>query len=112
MDMQKQACTDTAYTSSPISGTSSLTLCKMADLESTKFELFSFYQQFPQQNLLIAPAVVSDVSTPYPIRNRELFGWKNESGSWRSLLLKSFKRGSFSSINLCKKQEGIVFLLV
>ena len=27
---------DTAYTSCPISGTSSLTLCKMADLESNK----------------------------------------------------------------------------
>ena len=36
-DMQKQACTDIAYTSSPISGTSSLTLCIMVDLESTKF---------------------------------------------------------------------------
>ena len=36
-DMQKQACRDTAYISSPISGTSFLTLCKMADLESTKF---------------------------------------------------------------------------
>ena len=30
---------------------------------------------------------------------------KRELGSF---LLKSFKRGSFSSINLCKKQEGIV----
>ena len=27
-------------------------------------------------------------------------------------MLKSFKRGSFSSINLCKKQEGIVFKIV
>ena len=44
---------------------------------------------------------------PYLLRIKTAV--ENESGSWRSFLLKSFKRGSFSSINLCKKQEGIVF---
>ena len=72
-DMQKQACMDIAYTSSPISGTSSLTLCKWQTWSQLNFSSFPFTSNYLShsnclntQNLLIAPAVVRDMTTPYP----------------------------------------------